>query len=164
MIWDAIQTAKAGKKDLDVIWLDLANAYGSVPHEMIQLSLETYHVPPKIREMLKTYFDGFSMRFSTREYTTCWINLDVGIAMGCTISPILFVLAMEVILKAATGSAGPADLGTGYQTPPLKAFMDDTTVLSTNENDTREILGRLDEVVAAVRMQFKHKKSRSLSF
>ena len=163
MIWDAIQRAKADKKDLDVIWLDLANAYGSVPHEMIQLSLETYHVPPKIREMLKTYFDGFSMRFSTREYTTCWINLDVGIAMGCTISPILFVLAMEVILKAATGSAGPADLGTGYQTPPLKAFMDDTTVLSTNENDTREILGRLDEVVAAVRMQFKPKKSRSLS-
>ena len=27
MIWDAIQKAKAEKKDLDVIWLDLANAY-----------------------------------------------------------------------------------------------------------------------------------------
>ena len=32
MIWEAIKKAKVNKKDLDVIWLDLANAYGSVPH------------------------------------------------------------------------------------------------------------------------------------
>ena len=32
MIWEAIQKAKTNKKDLDVIWLDLVNAYGQVPH------------------------------------------------------------------------------------------------------------------------------------
>ena len=163
MIWDAIQNAKTEKKDLDVVWLDLANAYGSVPHEMIQLSLQTYHVPPKICEMLRTYFAGFSMRFSTSEYTTSWIDLQVGIAMGCAISPILFVLAMEVLLKASARNASPADLGGGHVTPPLKAFMDDTTVLSTDEEETRKVLARLDEAVAAARMKFKPKKSRSLS-
>ena len=162
MIWDAIQKAKTGKKNLDVIWLDLANAYGSVPHEMIQMSLQMYHVPPNIRDMLKTYFNGFSMRFSTKEYTTKWIDLDVGIAMGCAISPILFVLAMEVILRAASSETG-RDNRPSCQPPPLKAFMDDTTVLSSNEEDTREILERLDEVVAAAGMLFKPKKSRSLS-
>ena len=35
MIWEAIQKAKTNKKDLDVIWLDLANVYGSVPRQMI---------------------------------------------------------------------------------------------------------------------------------
>ncbi|KAL8564151.1 hypothetical protein ACOMHN_017421 [Nucella lapillus] len=41
MIWDAIQRAKAEKGNLDVVWLDLVNAYGSVPHKMIhQLALE----------------------------------------------------------------------------------------------------------------------------
>ncbi|KAK3801650.1 hypothetical protein RRG08_033837 [Elysia crispata] len=68
------------------------------------------------------------MRFSTNSYTTDWINLEIGIAMGCTISPILFVMAMEVILKAAGDSAGPASLGGGYM-PSLKAFMDDTTII-----------------------------------
>ena len=103
------------------------------------------------------------MRFSTKGYTTSWIDLDVGIAMGCTISPILFVLAIEVIVKAASGSAGPVNLCNGYQTPPLKAFMDDTTIISTSEIDTRMILERLDEVVTAARMTLKPKKSRSLS-
>ena len=163
MIWDAIQRAKTEKRELDVVWLDLANAYGSVPHEMIQLALEMYHVPKNIRNMLKKYFNGFSMRFSTKEYTTDWINLEVGIAMGCAISPILFVLAMEVILKAATSNARQTDLGDGYKMPPLKAFMDDTTVISSREDETRHMLERLDDIVASSRMKFKPKKSRSLS-
>ncbi|GFO36627.1 LOW QUALITY PROTEIN: polyprotein [Plakobranchus ocellatus] len=44
MIWEAIQRAKSEKLNLDVV-LDLANAYGSVPHEMIQLALRMYHIP-----------------------------------------------------------------------------------------------------------------------
>ena len=42
MIWEAIQRAKSEKLNLNVIWLDLANAYGSVPHQMIQLALRMY--------------------------------------------------------------------------------------------------------------------------
>ncbi|GFO23921.1 reverse transcriptase [Plakobranchus ocellatus] len=101
MIWDTIQRAKSEKLNLDVVWLDLANAYGSVPHEMIQLALRKYHIPEVIQVMLDDYFSGFRMRFSTNDYTTNWINLEVGIAMGCTISPILFVMAMEVISQKA---------------------------------------------------------------
>ncbi|KAK3724673.1 hypothetical protein RRG08_041155 [Elysia crispata] len=69
------------------------------------------------------------MRFSTNSYTTDWINLEIGIAMGCTICPILFVIAMEVILKAAEDSASPANLGGGCYMPSLEAFMDNTTII-----------------------------------
>ena len=164
MIWEAIQRAKSGEKlNLDVIWLDLANAYGSVPDQMIQLALRMYHVPEDIQVMLDDYFSGFRMRFSTNSYTTDWINLEIGIAMGCTISPILFVVAMEVILKAAEDSAGPANLGGGCYMPPLKAFMDETTIICSKEDETRRMLERLDVLMAWCRMKFKPKKSRSLS-
>ena len=42
MIWEAIQRAKSEKLNLEVIWLDLANAYGSVPQQMTQLALRIY--------------------------------------------------------------------------------------------------------------------------
>ncbi|GFS06742.1 reverse transcriptase [Elysia marginata] len=87
----------------------------------IKLALRLYHVPEDIQVMLDDYFNGFRMRFSTSDYTTNWINLEMGDVMGCTISPILFVMAMEVILKAAEGSAVPANLGGGCAMPPLKA-------------------------------------------
>ncbi|KAK3799430.1 hypothetical protein RRG08_009973 [Elysia crispata] len=103
------------------------------------------------------------MRFSTNSYITDWINLEIGIAMGCTISTVLFVMAMEVILKAAEDSAGPANLGSGCYKSPLKAFMDDTTIICSNEDETRQMLERLDVLMAWCRMKFKPKKSRSLS-
>ena len=84
--------------------------------------------------------------------------------MGCTISPILFVMAMEVILKAAEASAGPANLNGGWYMPPLKAFIeDDTTKIHSKEDETRQMLERLDVLMAWCRMKFKPKKSRSLS-
>ncbi|GFN84981.1 reverse transcriptase [Plakobranchus ocellatus] len=159
MIWEAIQRVKSEKLNLDAVWPDLANAYGSVPHEMIQLALRMYHVPEIIQLMLDDYFSGFRMRFSANDNTTKWINLEVGIAMGCTISPILFVMAMEVILKAAEGSAGPANLGGGCSMPPLKAFMDDTTVICSKEDETRRMLTGLDDLMSSCRKEFKPKES-----
>ncbi|GFN89040.1 reverse transcriptase [Plakobranchus ocellatus] len=90
--------------------------------------------------MLEDYFNGFQMRFSSERYMTDWINLEVGIVMGCTMSPILFILAMEVILRAAERSASPADHGGGCYMPPLKAFMDDTMILCLRENKIRRML------------------------
>ena len=70
MIWEAIQRAKRQKLDLHVIWLDLANAYGSVPHCLLWKALRTHHVPQTITDMLKQYFGAFKMRFSTQSFTT----------------------------------------------------------------------------------------------
>ncbi|GFN80226.1 reverse transcriptase [Plakobranchus ocellatus] len=72
-----------------------------------------YHVPEVIQMMLDDYFSEFRMRFSINDYTTNWINLEIEIAMGFTISHILFVMAMEIILKAAEDSADSANLGDG---------------------------------------------------
>ncbi|GFN98813.1 reverse transcriptase [Plakobranchus ocellatus] len=70
---------------------------------------------------------------------------------------------MEVILKAAEGSEGPANLGGGCSMPPLKAFMDDTTIICSKEDETRRMLTRLDDLMSWCRMEFKPKKFRSLS-
>ncbi|CAC5371101.1 unnamed protein product [Mytilus coruscus] len=44
-----IHEAKTGKKNLAVVWLDLANAYGSVPHKLIDMAMDHYHIPEHIR-------------------------------------------------------------------------------------------------------------------
>ncbi|KAK3797908.1 hypothetical protein RRG08_020645 [Elysia crispata] len=159
MIWEAILRAKSEKLNLDVIWLDLANAYGSVP----------YHVPEDKQVMLDDYFSGFQMRFSTYSYSTDWISLEIEIAIGCAISLILFVMAMEVILKAAEDSTDPANQGggcymlPGCYMPPLKAFIDDTTIICSKEDETRRMLERFEILKAWCRVKFKPNKSHSLS-
>ncbi|KAK3755810.1 hypothetical protein RRG08_010413 [Elysia crispata] len=46
--------------------------------------------------------------------------------------------------------------------PPLKAFMDDATIICSKEDETRRMLERLDVLMAWCRIKFKPKKSRSL--
>ncbi|GFO35031.1 reverse transcriptase [Plakobranchus ocellatus] len=62
---------------------------------------------------------------------------------------------MEVILRAAEGSASPADLGGVCYMPPVKAFIDDTTILCSKENKTRRMLDRLDALMNWSRMSFQ---------
>ena len=45
VISQLIKEAKEMKGDLTVVWLDLANAYGTVPHKLIETALEHYHIP-----------------------------------------------------------------------------------------------------------------------
>ena len=122
-----------------------------------------YHIPEEISKMLGTYFDGFLMRFTTNEYTTNWNWLKVGIAMGCSLSPILFVLVMQLLLKAIENNAEIVELGGGLQMPPVKVFMDSTTILSSKESTTRKILSLMDKQTICCRIKFKSKKSKSIS-
>ena len=66
-IWAKIIGAKKDKGNLHVVWLDLANAYGSVPHGMLYFALEFFHVPGKLRSCLVAYFDKFRFRFSASD-------------------------------------------------------------------------------------------------
>ena len=155
-IWDAIQKAKKDKEDLDVVWLDLANAYGSVPHKLLKMAMEHFWFPEAVQDLLMSYYDNFVMRFSTGKFTTEWQRLEVGIAAGCTISVVLFVLVMEMILKSTDTD------GLVIKTP-LRAFMDDITVLSKVGTETKRVLERLDQLISWSRMKFKAKKSRTCS-
>ena len=52
-------------------------------------------------------------------------RLEVGIAIGCSGSLILFFLAMQLLLKVTENIANIVELGGGFQMPPLKVFMND---------------------------------------
>ena len=48
MVWDSLKSAKRDKTRLSAIWLDVANAYGSVPHRLIYFALKRYGVSDKM--------------------------------------------------------------------------------------------------------------------
>ena len=47
MVWDSLKSAKHDKTSLSAIWLDVANAYGSVSHQIIYFALKRYGVSEK---------------------------------------------------------------------------------------------------------------------
>lgn len=76
------------------------------------------------------YSDTFQMTVSTSEYSVSWTSLEAGIPMGCSISPIPFTLAMEMVLRGAERFAQGVKVADGHAPSPMRAFMDDITVLT----------------------------------
>ena len=95
------KNGKNNKTELHVIWLDLEDAYGSVRHQLLEKAMEFFWIPEDIKNLISTYFKHNYVRFSNNKYSTNWQKLNIGIMMACVISPLLFVLVMEMILRSA---------------------------------------------------------------
>lgn len=46
-----IREARESRGDLAALWLDLTNAYGSIPHKLVDTALTRHHVPELIRNL-----------------------------------------------------------------------------------------------------------------
>lgn len=60
VVTQLIREARGGKGDLAVLGLQLANAYGSIPHKLVETSLDQSHIPGKIRDLMLDYYSCFS--------------------------------------------------------------------------------------------------------
>jgi hypothetical protein len=122
-----IQEAKEGKKDLTLVWLDLANAYGSIPHQLIYTALRHYHVDEHIQKIIISYLDGIKLRFTVDDQLTRWQKLEKGIVTGCTVSVVLFIMGMNLLINAAIRETRGPKTKSGIYLPSSIGFMDDLT-------------------------------------
>ena len=151
-----LREAREGRGDLTVLWLNLANAYGSVPHKMLDEALKRHLVPGKISKLILDYYDNFQIRISSRIITSDWHRLERGIITGCT----LFTLSMNMIAKSAEIECRGPIIETRVRHPPFRAYINSMTVTSTSFMGSRWILHSLEKLVAWARMKFKLAKSR----
>lgn len=122
------------------------------------IALDYYPIPHNIQGMITSYLRDIKLRL----YTTKWQPVEKGIVTGCTISPILFIMGMNLIISAAsTKSRGPKTAA-GCQQPAIRAFMDDLTVITPTHEQARWVLEELDRMATWAKKVFKPKKSRRL--
>ena len=99
VLQEALCRAKCGKMELVAAWLDLANAFTSVPHSSITRALEGHRLPPKALNTIASLYRGMQTRYRMAEGLTDSVPIDSGVRQGCPLSPIVFNLILEVVLR-----------------------------------------------------------------
>lgn len=84
-----------------VVFLDLANAFGSVPHKILWMAFNYFSVPNHITRLVTAYFQDLQFCVTAENTTTAWQHLEIGVMAGCTISPQAFIMAMESVMWAS---------------------------------------------------------------
>ncbi|XP_052280752.1 uncharacterized protein LOC127878274 [Dreissena polymorpha] len=161
-ITQLISEAKKRRKDPTVVWLDLASACGSIPHQLIYTALRHYHVDGHIQKIITSYLDGIRLRFTVGDQLTRWQKLENGIVTGCTVSMVLFILGMNLLINAAQRETRGPKTESGIYVPSSRGFLDDLTLTTTTHVQARWMLTSLTDVASWGRMKFKASKSRSL--
>ena len=75
----AITEAFKKHKSISVCWLDLANAYGSVDHGLIDFTLQHFHATSRFRNILVDLYANLSVTVVSPSWTTNSIPLKIGV-------------------------------------------------------------------------------------
>ena len=143
-----------------VTWLDISNAYGSIPHKLIRKALESAHVSKEMIELISNYYCDPKIRFATKHFTTDWQKLEKGIITGCTLSVVLFTLTMTwLVLSAKKETKGPRSTS-GQQQENSRLFMDDLNTTTETVVQTRYLLQKLEVIFDWAGLDFKQEKCR----
>ena len=96
--YEALREAKEEQRQIVTCWIDLANAYGSVRHNLIQFALEWYHVPEPVRVLIFNYYEQLMTQVQTKTWSTGFFLFDIGLFQGCVLSTILFDCVFQLLL------------------------------------------------------------------
>ena len=133
--------ARKKHKSLAVCWLDLANAYGSVHHSLIQFSVEHYHAPPCFRQILQALYSDLVGKVITNEWETLPIPLDIGVYQGDPLSVVIFNTVINTLVDTLQSRI---DLGYTLSSSTrqinLLQYADDTCLLADSAATCQHLL------------------------
>ena len=165
-LWEALREAKDEARAIVISWLDLANAYGSVMHNLIQFALNWYHVPVAIQHLIFDYYEKLRAKVTTKEWSTGFFFFDIGLFQGCVLSTILFDCVFNLLLDFLDPLK---DEGYTFKKVPVtimhKAYADDLQFTTTTPRGHQRVLCRTDVWLKWTKtMKAKPKKCVSLAF
>lgn len=93
-------------------------------------------------------YSQFRILSAFESYTTEWQHAWVGIPTGCPISPIIFLMRMEVVIRHVSRSIPDASLKDGIKLSSIGAYMDDPTMVTdpSEQKHPRKVPRLLTEV------------------
>ena len=137
-----ISEAQRKHKSLSVCWLDLANAFASVHHELIHFSLSHYHAPQVMVSTISNLYEDLTGVISSKAWTTNPIHLQIGVYQGDPLSVLVFNTVMNTLVDTITKQY--PDLGYSHSSSPcstnLLQYADDTSLIADGPSSCRSLL------------------------
>lgn len=147
-------------KPLFVASLDVAKAFDSVSHDTISETLEAMGIPPPMRSYIMDMYQRSTTVLSCNAWTSGSIKPTCGVKQGDPMSPIIFNMIMDRMLKKL-----PTDIGTriGDTTINAAAFADDLLLFASTPVGLQKLLDQATEFLRKCGLKVNTSKCMTVS-
>ncbi len=156
-----MQQARKCGAPLVLTFIDIQKAYDWIPREVLYTTLSQYGFHTHVISLLKSlYTDSIFMRLGKQTATTPFSSVN-GVRQGCPLSPLLFNIIMDRVLRTAIPSMRGVTLSHPTKSWTIKchAYADDIVIYSNNMTDAQHDLDTLSAALAAAGMTISVKKT-----
>ena len=94
-----IEKAKEFQKNIYFCFIDYAKAFDCVDHNKLWKILKEMGIPDHLTCLLRNLYAGQEATVRTGHGTTDWFQIGKGVRQGCILSPCLFNLYAEYIMR-----------------------------------------------------------------
>ena len=135
-----IEKAREFQKNIYFCFIDYAKAFDCVDHNKLWKILQEMGIPDHLTCLLRNLYTGQETTVRTVYGTTDWFQIGKGEHQGCILSPCLFNLHAEYIMRSAGLDKAQAGIKIAGRNISKLRYTDDTTLMAESEEELKSLL------------------------
>ena len=121
-------------------------------------------IPHHLTCLLRNLYAGQEATVRTGHGTTDWFQVGKGVLQGCILSPCLFILYAEYIMRNAGLEEAQAGIKIDGRNINNLRYADDTTLMAESEEELKSLLMKVKEESEIVGLKLSIQKTKIMAF
>ena len=137
-----IKKARQFQKNIYFCFIDYAKAFHCVDHNKLWKILKEMGIQDHLTCLLRNLYAGQEATIKTGHGTTDWFQIGKGVCQGCMLSPCLFNLYAEYIMRSTTldeAQAGTKIARRNINNLRRAVVSSDTTLMEESEEELKSL-------------------------
>ena len=144
-------------------FIDYAKAFDCVDHNKLWKILKEIGIPDHLTCFMRNLYAGQEAIVRTGHGNTDWIQLGKGVQQGCMLSPCLFNLYAEYILRNSWLEEAQAGIRIARRNISNLRYADDTTLMVESEEELKSLLMKVKGESEKVGLKLNIQKSKNMA-
>ena len=132
-------------------------------HRVLWKILKEMGIPDDLICLLRNLYAGQEATVRTGHRTTDWFQIGKGVCQGCILSPCLFNLYAEYIMRNAGMDETQAGIKFARRNINNLRYADDTTLMAESEEELKSLLMKVKEESEKVGLKLNIQKTKIMA-
>ena len=158
-----IEKGRELQKNINFCFIDYAKAFDCVDHNKLWKILKEMGIPDHLTCLLRNIYACQEATVRTGHGTTDWFQTGKGVSQGCILSPCLFNLYAEYIMRNAGLEEAQAGIKIAWRNINNFRYADDTTLMAESEEKLKSLLMKVKVESEKVGLKLSFQKMKIMA-